>query len=141
MKILILCTGNSCRSQMAESLLKSFNPMLEVVSAGTEPSSEVHPIAIKVMQEMNIDIRDNIPKSVMEFQNNDFDYVITVCGGAKESCPVFMGNVKNRIHIGFDDPAEAMGSDEHIYGEFIRIRDEIKRDFHKFYINQLKPQL
>ena len=133
MKILVLCTGNSCRSQMAEGFLKSFNPQWEVVSAGTEPSNMVHPKAIQVMHEIGIDISRGNPKSVNEFLEQEFDYVITVCGGAKESCPVFSGKVKNQIHIGFDDPAEAVGSDEFILSEFIRIRDEIKRDFGKFY--------
>jgi len=133
MKILVLCTGNSCRSQMAEGFLKSFNPNWKVVSAGTEPSGAVHPKAIKVMQEIGIDLSNGRPKSVNEFLDQEFDYVITVCGGAKESCPVFSGKVKNRIHIGFDDPAEAQGSDDFILSEFVRIRDEIKNDFRKFY--------
>lgn len=138
MKILVLCTGNSCRSQMAEGFLKSFDSNLEVVSAGTEPSSKVHPIAIKVMKEEGIDLSASKPKSVNEFLEHEFDYVITVCGGAKESCPMFTGSVKNRIHIGFDDPAEAEGSDEFILSEFIRIRNEIKRDFYNFYLENIK---
>ena len=133
MKILILCTGNSCRSQMAEGFLKSFDKNLKVVSAGTEPSNEVHPKAILVMKELGIDLTDNYPKSVNEFLNQEFDYVITVCGGAKESCPMFTGEVKIRQHIGFDDPAEAVGTDEFILSEFRRIRNEIKNDFTKFY--------
>jgi len=133
MKILVLCTGNSCRSQMAEGYLKSFNPQWEVVSAGTEPSGAVHPKAIQVMKEEGIDLSESRPKSVNEFLDDEFDYVITVCGGAKESCPTFTGKVKNRIHIGFDDPAEAEGTEEFILSEFVRIRDEIKRDFRKFY--------
>jgi arsenate reductase len=133
MKILVLCTGNSCRSQMAEGYLKSFNPEWDVVSAGTEPSGAVHPNAIIVMKEEGIDLSQSHPKSVDEFLDQEFDYVITVCGGAKESCPMFTGKVKNNIHIGFDDPAEAEGSEEFILSEFIRIRDEIKRDFRKFY--------
>jgi len=133
MKILVLCTGNSCRSQMAEGFLKSFDENLEVVSAGTEPSSAVHPKAIQVMQEIGIDISQGHPKPVTDFLDETFDYVITVCGGAKESCPVFQGEVKHRLHIGFDDPAEATGSEEFILSEFRRIRDEIKRDFGKFY--------
>jgi len=135
MKILVLCTGNSCRSQMAEGYLKSFNPDWEVVSAGTEPSGTVHPKAIQVMKEEGIDLSESRPKSVNEFLDDEFDYVITVCGGAKESCPMFTGKVKNRLHIGFDDPAEAEGTDEFILSEFVRIRDEIKRDFRKFYDN------
>ena len=133
MKILILCTGNSCRSQMAEGFIKSFNTNIEVVSAGTEPSSEVHPKAIKAMQEIGIDISQNQPKSVNVFLKESFNYIITVCGGAKETCPMFTGKVVHRLHIGFDDPAEAQGTEEEIMNEFRRIRDEIKRDFSKFY--------
>ncbi|NOX45396.1 MAG: arsenate reductase ArsC [Chlorobi bacterium] len=133
MKILILCTGNSCRSQMAEGFLKSFDDKLEVVSAGTEPSGEVHPKAIKAMKEVGIDIGQNRPKPIEGFLNESFDYVVTVCGGAKENCPMFTGKVKHRLHIGFDDPAEARGSEEKIMGEFRRIRDEIKQGFSKFY--------
>ena len=132
MKILILCTGNSCRSQMAEGFLKSVDPQLEVHSAGTEPSHEVHPKAIEVMQEIGIDLRTGCPKSVDKFLNDSFDYVITVCGGARESCPTFSGQVEHSIHIGFDDPAEATGTEEEIYAEFRRIRDEIQRDMKNF---------
>ncbi len=137
MKILILCTGNSCRSQMAEGFLKSFDANLEVHSAGTEPSTEVHPKAVEVMKELDIDLTDNYPKKVDEFLKDEFDYVISVCGGAKESCPTFLGEVKNSIHIGFDDPADATGTEEEIYSEFRRIRDEIKRGFYKFYLENL----
>ncbi|KAA3606411.1 MAG: arsenate reductase ArsC [Calditrichaeota bacterium] len=137
MKILILCTGNSCRSQMAEGFLKSFSDDLEVFSAGTEPSNQVHPKAIQVMQELEIDLSENEPKSVNQFLGDEFDYVITVCGGAKESCPMFTGKVKNKIHIGFDDPAEAQGSEEEILSEFRRIRDEIKKDFYQFFKDKL----
>ncbi|MBU1368400.1 MAG: arsenate reductase ArsC [Bacteroidetes bacterium] len=133
MKILILCTGNSCRSQMAEGFLKSFDPSLEVVSAGTNPSTEVHPKAIEVMKEALIDLSENNPKNVSVFLDEAFDYVVTVCGGAQESCPAFTGKVKHRIHIGFDDPAEATGTDEEIIAVFRRVRDEIKNDFFKFY--------
>ena len=138
MKILVLCTGNSCRSQMAEGFLKSFDNNLFVVSAGTEPSKAVHPKAIKVMKELDIDISDGFPKSVNNFINESFDYVITVCGGAKEACPMFTGKVTHRIHIGFDDPAEAQGSEEFIISEFRRIRDEIQHDFLEFYKKNVK---
>ena len=133
MNILILCTGNSCRSQMAEGYLKTFTSNWNIVSAGTEPSNAVHPNAIKVMKEEGIDLSQNYPKSVNEFLDKEFDFVITVCGGAKESCPMFIGKVKKNIHIGFDDPAEVEGTEEFILSEFVRIRDEIKRDFRKFY--------
>jgi len=134
MKILILCTGNSCRSQMAEGFLKFFDPALEVFSAGTNPSENIHPKAVQVMQEIGIDISKGYPKNVEMFLNQSFDYVITVCDNAKETCPVFNGDVKKQLHIGFEDPAEATGTDEEILAEFRRIRDEIKRDFHKFYL-------
>ena len=104
MKILILCTGNTCRSQMAEGFLKSFDDFLEIYSAGTKPESKVNPNAIQVMSEMGIDLSQNQPKSVDQYTGKSFDYVITVCDGAKEICPVFTGDVKNRLHIGFDDP-------------------------------------
>ncbi len=139
-KILVLCTGNSCRSQMAEGFLKSFDAALEVVSAGTEPSERVHPKAIQVMKEKGIDISNGYPKNVSEFLDEPFDYVITVCGGAKESCPMFAGEVKHRLHIGFDDPAEAMGSEEYVLSEFKRIRDEIERDFLKFYLENIRNE-
>ncbi len=138
MKILILCTGNSCRSQMAEGFLKSFDERLQVFSAGTLPSYEVHPFAIKVMQEINIDIGANYPKSVSKYILDDFDYVITVCGDANETCPIFNGNVKNKLHIGFDDPAKATGTNEHIMSEFIRVRNEIEKDFNFFYNKHIK---
>jgi len=122
---------------MAEGFLKSFDANLEVHSAGTEPSTEVHPKAVEVMKELDIDLTDNYPKKVDEFLKDEFDYVISVCGGAKESCPTFLGEVKNSIHIGFDDPADATGTEEEIYSEFRRIRDEIKRDFFVFYQESL----
>jgi len=123
---------------MAEGFLRAFDNKLEVYSAGTNPSKAVHPNAIKVMAEIGIDLTSNYPKSVNEFLNQTFDYIITVCGGAKESCPIFTGNVKHRLHIGFDDPDEANGSDEEIIQEFKRIRDEILRDFFAFYLKMKK---
>jgi arsenate reductase len=138
MKILILCTGNSCRSQMAEGFLKAFDKNLQVYSAGTEPSENVHPKAIKVMAELGVDLSKNYTKPVNEFLNQAFDYVITVCGGAKESCPIFTGIVKNRLHIGFEDPANATGTEEEINAEFQKIRDEILRDFFAFYHKNVK---
>ena len=126
MKILILCTGNSCRSQMAEGFLRSFDPEIEVKSAGTEPSNQVHPKAVAVMQELGIDLSEHYPQKVDEYLQEAFDFVITVCGHAKENCPVFLGDVKQQLHIGFEDPAEATGTEEEILEEFRRIRDEIK---------------
>ncbi len=126
---------------MAEGFLLSFDKRLQVFSAGTQPSSEVHPFAIKAMKQVNIDIKQNYPKPVTDFIFDNFDYVITVCGGANDSCPVFTGNVKHKLHIGFDDPAEAIGTKNEIMGEFIRIRNEIERDFKNFYVKQIIPQL
>lgn len=106
MKILILCTGNSCRSQMAHGFLQSFDHKLDVFSAGTKPAEKVHPMAVKVMDEMGIDLVHHIPKSVNLYIRQEWDYVITVCGGANESCPVFTGKVGKRLHMGFDDPSK-----------------------------------
>lgn len=125
---------------MAEGFLKSFDKNLEVHSAGTFPASRVHPKAIAVMKEVGVDISGGHPKSVDQFLTNEFDYVITVCDNAKETCPVFSGKVKQRLHIGFDDPAEAWGTEEHIMAEFRRVRDEIKERFHRFYQNELKRE-
>ncbi len=138
MKILILCTGNSCRSQMAEGFLKSFHPKLKVYSAGTKPAKQVHPKAIQVMTEIGIDITENKPKQVDQFINQEFDYVITVCGSAKETCPIFSGKVKNHLHIGFDDPDDAIGTEQEILQEFYRIRNEILVDFYRFYNTQVR---
>ncbi len=133
MKILILCTGNSCRSQMAEGIIKSFDKSYEVHSAGTKPAKEVSPYAVQVMQEIGIDISKNYPKKTDEFVNESFDYVITVCDNAKEICPVFTGDVKEQLHIGFDDPYEASGTKEDILLEYRRIRDEIIDKFTKLF--------
>ena len=123
---------------MAEGFLKEFDPKMQIYSAGTKPSSEVHPKAIKVMKEMGIDLTENKPETVDEYLNQPFDYVITVCGGAKESCPTFIGDVKNRIHIGFEDPADATGTEKEILDEFRRIRDEIEHGFFDFYNDEVK---
>ncbi len=137
-KILILCTGNSCRSQMAEGFLKSFDMDLEVYSAGTNPAEKVNPFAIKAMQEIGIDISIGIAENVDKYLSQSFDFVITVCDNAKETCPVFMGNVKHRLHIGFDDPADAVGTEEEVMPVYRRVRDEIKKEFYEFYLNELK---
>ncbi|MAZ93569.1 MAG: arsenate reductase ArsC [Bacteroidales bacterium] len=139
MKILILCTGNSCRSQMAEGFLRSYDKKTEVYSAGTSPAENTNPNAVLVMKELGLDIANSRPESINKYINDDFDYVITVCGDANESCPTFIGNVSNRIHIGFDDPADARGSKEDIIKEFRRIRDEIRSGFADFYDDKIKP--
>jgi len=135
MKILILCTGNSCRSQMAHGFLQSFDKHLQIFSAGTKPTLQVNPIAIKVMQEIGVDISHNTPKNVELYLNDTWDYVITVCGEAKEICPTFIGKVKKQIHIGFEDPSEVKGTNEFILSEYRRVRDEIKQVFWEFYNN------
>lgn len=139
--ILILCTGNSCRSQMAHGFLKSFDNKLNVFSAGTKPAEKVNPFAVKVMDEIGIDLTHHTTKSVNLYIDHVWDYVVTVCNGANESCPVFNGKVKNRLHIGFDDPSEAIGSTQFVIYEFRRIRDEIKSRFYNLYITELKPKL
>ena len=138
MRILILCTGNSCRSQMAEGFLKSFDVQIEVYSAGTAPSERVHPFAVEVMKEEGIDLSAHYPQKVDEFLGRAFDYVITVCDHAQENCPVFTGSVKQQLHIGFDDPAEATGTKKEIYAVFRRVRDEIKEKFYAFYLEKFK---
>lgn len=137
-RILILCTGNSCRSQMAEGILKSFDPSLEVYSAGTHPADNVHPMAIHVMNEIGIDISSHKPKQVDQYIAESFDYVITVCDNAKETCPIFVGKVMHRLHIGFDDPSNATGSEDEILAVFRKVRDEIKKDFFTFYQHSIQ---
>lgn len=130
-RVLILCTGNSARSQMAEGLLRDIGGnRLEVESAGVI-ASFVRPQAIETMKEVGIDISHHRSKSVEEFTGQDFDYVITVCDNAKESCPVFPAKTK-RIHWSFDDPAEATGTDEEKLAVFRRVRDEIREKLSVF---------
>jgi arsenate reductase len=138
MNILILCTGNSCRSQMAEGFLRSFARDAHIASGGTSPASVVNPYAVRVMRELSIDISHHKPQHVDEFVDQPWDYVITVCGNAKESCPVFAGEVKHRLHIGFEDPADATGTEEEILAVYREIRDQIKAGFYEFYLKHLK---
>ncbi|HCE58800.1 MAG TPA: protein tyrosine phosphatase [Prolixibacteraceae bacterium] len=138
MKVLILCTGNSCRSQMAHGFLQSFDSELKVCSAGTEASGKLNPKAVEVMKEIGIDISHHTSDSVDMYLGEEWDYVITVCGGANENCPAFFGKVKHRLHIGFDDPSHVVGTPEFIESEYYRVRDEIKEGFWKFYQDNLK---
>lgn len=138
MKVLILCTGNSCRSQMAHGFLQSFDPDITVCSAGTQASGKLSSKAVAVMKEAGIDISHHTSDPVEKYLDQQWDYVITVCGGANESCPAFIGNVKHRLHIGFDDPSHVTGTEEYIWSEFRRVRDEIKAGFWKFYEENLK---
>jgi len=141
MRILILCTGNSCRSQMAEGFLASFDRRLSVRSAGTKPAQRVHPLAVHVMREAGIDLSAHAPKAVSQFLDQQFDYVVTVCDHAKETCPLFTGAVRHRLHVGYEDPAEATGSPDEVMDAFRRVRDGIRRDFHRLYTDMILPQL
>lgn len=130
-RVLILCTGNSARSQMAEGLLRNdAGERFNVESAGTKPG-QVRPEAIAVMNELGIDISGQRSKSVDEFAGRSFDYVLTVCDNAKESCPIYPGHT-NRIHQNFDDPAAVNGSEEERLSVFRRVRDEIRGYLAKF---------
>ena len=141
MKVLILCTGNSCRSQMAHGFLQSFDPRITVCSAGTQASGKLNQKAVAAMKEAGIDISHHTSDSVDKYLKDEWDYVITVCGGANEECPAFFGKVKHRLHIGFDDPSHAVGTAEFIDSEYIRVRDEIKEAFWRFYMQEIKPNL
>lgn len=141
MKIIILCTGNSCRSQMAHGYLQSLSDKIEVYSAGTKPAPQVNPKAVQVMEEAGYDISAHTADNVEQYLPMEFDYVITVCGNAQDDCPAFLGKVKNKLHIGFEDPADATGSEEEVLSEFRRIRDEIFRDFENFYNENISGEI
>jgi arsenate reductase (thioredoxin) len=141
MKILILCTGNSCRSQMAHGFLQSFDTRITVCSAGTKAAGKLNAGAVAAMSEIGIDISGHSSDSVEKYLDEAWDYVITVCGGANETCPAFIGNVKHRLHMGFDDPSHATGTPEFIKSEFQRVRNQIKEGFFQFYETNIKPML
>jgi len=127
--ILVLCTGNSCRSHLAEGILRrELGDRFRVASAGSKPAGYVHPLAIRAMREIGIDISGHSSKHMDEFLSQDVDTVITVCGNADQACPMFPGQV-NRHHFPFDDPAHATGTEEERYAVFTRVRDEIGRVF------------
>lgn len=127
--VLILCTGNSCRSHLAEGILRAAaGDLLNVVSAGSKPAGYVHPLAIKVMQEIQIDVSAHTSKHMNEFMSQPVETVITVCGHADQACPIFPGQV-NRHHWPFDDPAHAQGTEEEKLAVFRRVRNEIWRAF------------
>ncbi len=125
-RVLILCTGNSCRSQMAEGYFKIFKKDWEVFSAGITPKG-LNPLAVKAMAEDGIDISSQTSDQVDQYLNDTFDYVITVCDNAKETCPVFI-NAKEMVHWSFEDPADANGSPEEVMDVFRRVRNEIKQE-------------
>ena len=141
MKILILCTGNSCRSQMAHGFLQSFDSRIQVYSAGTEPATRVNPTAVSVMKEAGIDISKHRPKNVDLYLGQDWDYVITVCDDANETCPAFPGKVRNRLHMGFEDPSRVKGSYTEIMTAFYDVRNEIRDEFYGLYEAELKKKL
>lgn len=127
--VLVLCTGNSCRSHLAEGLLRAVaGDLFEVVSAGSKPAGYVHPLAIEVMREIGIDISGHRSKHMSEFMQRDVETVITVCGNADQACPIFPGQV-NRHHWPFEDPAHAKGSEDEVREVFRRVRNEIRRTF------------
>lgn len=141
MKILILCTGNSCRSQMAQGFLQSFDKRMEIFSAGTEPATRINPTAVKVMKEAGIDISKNKPKNVDQYLNEAWDYVITVCDDANEACPFFPGKVRNRLHMGFEDPSKVKGSYIEIMNAFYNTRNEIRDEFYRLFETEIKKKL
>jgi arsenate reductase len=118
---------------MAQGWLQSFDKSLEVHSAGTVPATQVNSGAIRVMAEVGIDISGHYPKNVSQYLGEVWDYVITVCSDADETCPTFNGKVKHRVHISFEDPSQVSGTDEFIWNEFRRVRDEIKQRLYQYY--------
>jgi len=137
-KVLILCTGNSCRSHMAEGILRAaVSDFLEVHSAGSKPAGYVHPLAIRALAEIGIDISAHRSKSMNEFLDQNIETVITVCGKADQVCPIYPGQV-NRLHWPFDDPAHATGTVEERMSVFRRVRDEIREKFEGWAAEQRK---
>jgi arsenate reductase len=135
--VLILCTGNSCRSHLAEGILRSVaGDTFRVASAGSKPAGHVHPLAIEAMKEIGIDISTHRSKHLSEFLNEPVETVITVCGNADQACPTFPGQV-NRHHWGFDDPARATGAESEQLEVFRRVRDEIRRVFEAYAAGRL----
>ena len=132
-KILILCTGNSCRSKMAQAFLQHLDPGLEVRSAGTHPTHHTHSLAIQVMNESGMPITDLQPHDVNDYINEEWDVVVTVCDHARESCPVFQGTVKHWLHISFPDPSLSKGTMEEQLTVFRETRDRIFQQFKDFY--------
>jgi arsenate reductase len=140
-RVLVLCTGNSARSQMSAGFLQSWSPRLEVHSAGTNPSPRVNPFAIQAMQEVGVDISKGHPKSVAQFLGQSFDFVITVCDDADRNCPNFRGKVGKRVHIGFPDPAKATGSDKQKLAVFRTVRDDIQKRFRAYFESDIQKRL
>jgi len=123
---------------MAHGFLQSFDENIDVRSGGTEPASRINQKAVEVMADLGIDISSHTPHLVDEYLDEEWDYVITVCDHANETCPAFFGKVKLRLHLGFEDPSHASGTPEFIHSEYIRIRDQIHVTFLQFYIENIK---
>jgi arsenate reductase len=126
---------------MAHGFLQSFDSRLTVCSAGTQASGKLNEKAVQVMAEAGVDISGHTSDSVEKYLGEEWDYVVTVCGGANEACPAFIGKVRHRLHIGFDDPSHAVGTEAFVRSEFIRVRDEIKAGFLALYRDQICPEL
>ena len=141
LKILVICTGNSARSQMTAGFLKTWDPRLDVYSAGTAPAPSINPYAVRAMKEAGIDISSGTPKNVRQFLGDSFDFVITVCDEADRDCPNFTGKVRTRAHLPFPDPARATGTDEQIMTVFRRVRDDIRSKFTDYYQHEIKKRL
>ncbi len=139
-RILVICTGNSCRSQMAEGFLRSFGDDIEVVSAGIRPEQAISPLAVRAMAEKGIDISSQLPKPVDNFTGENWDFVITVCRNANSACPAFTQPGAQRIHIGFPDPADAIGTEEERMMVYRSVRDEIEEAFRSFYQALIHPE-
>lgn len=126
---------------MAHGFLQSFDKRLKVFSAGTEPASRINPTAVEVMRKVGIDISNHTPRNVNEYMKESWDYVITVCDQANETCPVFSGKVRHRLHLGFDDPSKVVGSYTEVINEFYRVRNEIRDEFYKLYETELRKKM
>ena len=141
LKVLVICTGHSARSQMTAGFLKSWDTRLDIYSAGTAPAPRINPYAVRAMKEVGIDISSGTPKNVRQFLGESFDYVITVCDEADRDCPNFTGKVGKRVHIPFPDPAKATGTDDQIMGVFRHVRNDIQAEFTDYYQHELKKHL
>ena len=144
-RVLVICIGNSCRSQMAQGILQSFDKNLDVHSAGTKANGRLNANAVRVLLEDGIDISNHVSKSVDRYLNGSWDHVLVLCEVANAQCPAFTGNVKNLQVMPFDDPAHAKGDEAFVDSEFRRVRDEMKQLLHDFYkkfiINDLPNRL
>ena len=126
---------------MAQGFLQSFDKRLQVFSAGTEPATRINPTAVEVMKKAGIDISKHTPKHIEQYLNEEWDYVITVCDDANETCPVFPGKVRHRLHMGFEDPSKTKGSYSEIMTSFYDVRNEIRDEFYKLFETEIRKKL